>query len=164
MKTIQTLILFAVMVVLSSCNGEVKTVNSLETAQDSMSYALGLDIAFKAKTSFEGTKKEQFIQGYRDGLDSTKFLINPKHIEQIISDYSKIIRKQQRLRKEEKQLKDRLVKFADNKILGEQFLSENAKRKVLSLQKVDCNILLLKKGKGRSQHHCQLLKYIIKEV
>ena len=149
MKTIQLTILCAITLVIASCKSDVKPVNSLKNSQDSVSYALGMDVAFKSKTVFEGTKRDPFIQGYIDGLDSTRLLLDPKQIDKIISDYTKKIRKEQRIRKDAQLLKERLVKFADYKKSGEEFLKKNASKKGVVTTESGLQYMILKEGKGK---------------
>ena len=63
-----------------SCGNQLKEVKSLETRIDSASYALGLDMAIKVKANFKDADRDLFLQGYKNGIDSTNILINPKDL------------------------------------------------------------------------------------
>ena len=80
MKIIKGILTIAVVASMFSCGNQFKEVKSLETEIDSASYALGLDMAIKVKANFEEADRDLFLQGYKNGIDSTNLLINTKDL------------------------------------------------------------------------------------
>ena len=107
---------------LISCNNKPKEVTSLKTEIDSASYALGLDMAVKVKANFEEANTDLFLQGYRNGIDSTNLLIKQEDLNAFLSKFF------QKLQQEKAQ-KDAEKKFGAVKKAGEDFLAENKVKK-----------------------------------
>ena len=107
---------------LISCNNKPKEVTSLKTEIDSASYALGLDMAVKVKANFEEANTDLFLQGYRNGIDSTNLLIKQEDLNAFLSKFF------QKLQQEKAQ-KDAEKKFGVVKKAGEDFLAENKVKK-----------------------------------
>ena len=80
MKTVKTLVLFILTISLVSCNNQGPNVKSLDTAIDSVSYAIGLDMALKLKANFNEVNQDVFVQGFKNGMDSVNLLIQEKDI------------------------------------------------------------------------------------
>ena len=96
-----TKILAAAVVTLSivSCgNSQFETKKSLATEIDSVSYSLGLDMANKIKTNFDDIDQGLFVQGFKNGMDSTNLLVESKDINNILRSFFQ--KKQQEKMKE----------------------------------------------------------------
>lgn len=116
---------FAMLVALTSlisCNNKPKEVTTLKTEIDSASYALGLDMAVKVKANFEEANTDLFLQGYRNGIDSTNLLIKQEDLNAFLSKFF------QKLQQEKVQ-KEAEKKFGAVKKAGEDFLAENKVKK-----------------------------------
>lgn len=107
---------------LISCNNKPKEVTTLKTEIDSASYALGLDMAVKVKANFEEANTDLFLQGYRNGIDSTNLLIKQEDLNAFLSKFF------QKLQQEKAQ-KDAEKNFGAIKKAGEDFLAENKVKK-----------------------------------
>ena len=70
-------------VAFTSCNKQ-KRQDSLATEIDSVSYALGLDMANKIEINFPNANSAAFIGGYEDAADTTKVKIDIKDIDGIL--------------------------------------------------------------------------------
>tara|TARA_B100000809_G_scaffold263627_1_gene317325 strand:+ start:11052 stop:12023 length:972 start_codon:yes stop_codon:yes gene_type:complete len=70
-------------VAFTSCNKQ-KRQDSLATEIDSVSYALGLDMANKIKSNFPNANGTAFIGGYEDAADTTSVKIDIKSIDEIL--------------------------------------------------------------------------------
>ena len=75
MKVIKVVLSIATIAVLASCNNQGVTKKSLENEVDSASYALGLDMGSKLRVNFTEANNDLFVQGFRNGVDSTELLI-----------------------------------------------------------------------------------------
>ena len=122
MRILKNFVVILTISSLISCNSQVKEVKELKTEIDSASYALGLDMAIKVKANFEEANKELFLQGYRNGIDSTNLLIKPEDLNAFLGKFF------QKLQQEKAQ-KDAEKKFGVVKKAGEDFLAENKVKK-----------------------------------
>lgn len=132
-----------------SCNSK-KTVTkeSLKTEADSVSYALGLDIANTVGTNFEEVNNELFLAGYMNGMDSTNTFMDKIAAQTIIQMYlqknqAKIMQKQQ-----EKAAKDLESQFGDVKAAGESFLADNKSKEGVKTTDSGLQYIVLKEGTG----------------
>mgnify|MGYP000323950888 CR=1 FL=1 len=122
MRILKNFVVILTISSLISCNSQVKEVKELKTEIDSASYALGLDMAIKVKANFEEANKELFLQGYRNGIDSTNLLIKPEDLNAFLGKFF------QKLQQDIAQ-KDAEKKFGVVKKAGEDFLAENKVKK-----------------------------------
>ena len=87
MKTSKSILLATILVGLVSCNKLVEEKKSLENELDSVSYALGLDMAVKIKSNWDKADVDLYQQGFRNGMDSTNLLINPKDLNGLLNPF-----------------------------------------------------------------------------
>ncbi|WP_299007119.1 FKBP-type peptidyl-prolyl cis-trans isomerase [uncultured Tenacibaculum sp.] len=134
--------------VVSCSNGQFKEKSSLATEVDSVSYALGLDMANKIKVNFDDMDQGLFVQGFKNGMDSTNLLIESKDINNILRTFFQ--KKQQEKMKEmqEEQAKKAEVEFGDNKKAGEEFLAENKTKDGVQTTESGLQYIVLKEGEG----------------
>lgn len=137
LKNFAALLAVATMV---SCNNQPKEVSSLKTEIDSASYALGLDMAFKVKTNFEEANTDLFLQGYRNGIDSTNILIDQKELNTFLSGFFQKLQ-------QEKMKRDAEKNFGAVKKAGEDFLAENKVKKGIVTTESGLQYEVLKEGK-----------------
>ena len=148
MNTIKKITTVAILGTMVSCNSYKGDVKSLETEVDSVSYAIGLNMSTQFKTGFEEVNKDAFMQGYRNGSDSTNLLIDQKDVQKIINGYFQ--KKQQETMKEQqaKALKEAELKYADVKKEGEDFLVENKTKSGVVTTESGLQYIVLKEGTG----------------
>lgn len=134
--------------VVSCSNGQFQQKSSLATEVDSVSYALGLDMANKIKVNFDDMDQGLFVQGFKNGMDSTNLLIESKDINNILRTFFQ--KKQQEKMKEmqEEQAKKAEVEFGDNKKAGEEFLAENKTKDGVQTTESGLQYIVLKEGEG----------------
>ena len=148
MKLVKSLVAVAITVSMFSCGNQVKEVKTLNTEIDSVSYAIGLNMATQFKANLKEVNDDAFIQGYISGKDSTNLLVAQKDIQTIINTY---LRKQQTAKMEEqraKAAKEAEAKFGDNKIAGEDFLVENKSKEGVITTDSGLQYIILKEGTG----------------
>ncbi|MGY0427233.1 MAG: FKBP-type peptidyl-prolyl cis-trans isomerase, partial [Polaribacter sp.] len=148
MRILKSLTVLVITASLFSCGNQVKQVKSLKTEIDSVSYAIGLNMASQFKVSLKEVNSDAFIQGYLNGKDSTNLLVNVKDAQTIISTY---IRKKQMAEmkvKQEKAAKEAEVKFADNKKAGKDFLAANKTKKGVKTTASGLQYMVIKEGTG----------------
>lgn len=141
MKVIKSLALVAGLATMVSCNNQKADVKSLETEIDSASYALGMDMAIKIKSNFSEADTDMFLQGYRNGMDSTNMLMK----EEELGDFLRTFFQKQQMEKAQNEAK---VKFAEVKAAGEKFLAENKTKEGVVTTDSGLQYMVLKEGKG----------------
>lgn len=148
MKIVKTLTLLILTVGLASCNTQGIGKKSLETEIDSVSYALGLNMASQLKLNFKEVNENVFVQGYMNGMDSLNLLINEKDIKNIINIY---FQKQQQIKIKEQEaatIKDTEAMFGAIKKEGEEFLLKNKTKPGVITTASGLQYIVLKEGKG----------------
>ena len=134
--------------IVSCGNSQFKTKSSLATEVDSVSYSLGLDMANKIKTNFDDIDQGLFVQGFKNGMDSTNLLVESKDINNILRAFFQ--KKQQEKMKEQQalQAKKAEAEFGDHKKAGEDFLAENKTKDGVKTTATGLQYIVLKEGSG----------------
>ena len=141
MKIIKSVLTTVMIASMFSCANQLKEVKSLETEIDSASYALGLDMALKVKANFEEADRDLFIQGYKNGIDSTNLLISTKDLNGFLRGF---FQKQQ----QEKTAQRAEASFGKNKKAGEDFLAKNKTKQGVVETESGLQYMILKQGEG----------------
>lgn len=148
MKLIKFFAVLFLTAVVSSCNSQGITKKSLDTEIDSLSYAIGMDVARNVQTNVSEMNKDLFLQGFSSVLDSTDLLISKEDVQGILSAY---FQKKQQLDRE-KQQTDAITKaeeqFNDVKVAGEKFLEENKTKEGVKVTESGLQYLVMKEGTG----------------
>ena len=148
MKVIKLFLVGIVMSTLISCNSQNYSKSSLDTELDSVSYAVGMDMALKLKKNFSEVNEDAFVQGYKNGMDSVNLLLKEKDLNQILGDY---FRKKQRLKAEEAAAAAAAkaeLEYADLKKAGEKFIEDNKSKKGVKVTNSGLQYIVLKEGAG----------------
>jgi FKBP-type peptidyl-prolyl cis-trans isomerase len=148
MRIIKNLAAVAITVTMVSCGNQVKEVKSLETALDSVSYAVGLSMSGQLKSNFSEVNKAILNQGIRNGLDSTNLLIETKDIQKVLSDYFQKKQQDEMKGKQAAAAKEAEIKFAENKKAGEDFLAENKSKAGVKTTASGIQYIVMKEGSG----------------
>ncbi|NCT09204.1 MAG: FKBP-type peptidyl-prolyl cis-trans isomerase [Flavobacteriia bacterium] len=143
MKVLKSFIILAVVSSWISCNSQKKDVTSLKTEIDSASYALGLDMAIKVKANFKEGNTDLFLQGYRNGIDSTNLLMDQKDLNVFLGAF---FQKMQ----QEKMKKETEKNFGAVKKAGEDFLAENKVKQGIVTTESGLQYEILQKGSGEN--------------
>lgn len=148
MKLIKFFAVVFLTAIVSSCNSQGITKKSLDTEIDSLSYAIGMDVARNVQTNVSEMDKDLFLQGFKSVLDSTDLLINKEDVQGILSAY---FQKKQQLDRE-KQQADAIAKaeeeFNDVKVAGEKFLEENKTKEGVTVTESGLQYIVMKEGTG----------------
>jgi FKBP-type peptidyl-prolyl cis-trans isomerase FklB len=148
MKTSKSILLATILVGLVSCNKLVEEKKSLENELDSVSYALGLDMAVKIKSNWDKADVDLYQQGFRNGMDSTNLLINPKDLNGLLNPFFQKLQLEKRKAQFEKKDKEAVLKFSGVKKEGITFLEENKKKTGVKTTASGLQYLVMKQGKG----------------
>ena len=142
MKVIKFLVVVITVSTLMSGNGQNSSITSLETELDSVSYAVGMDMAIKLKKNFSEVNEDAFVQGYKNGMDSINLLLQEKDISVILGDYFRMKRQQEAAKKAK-------LKYQEIKISGEKFLEENKSNENVQVTDSGLQYIVLKQGNGQ---------------
>ncbi|CAM1372015.1 Peptidyl-prolyl cis-trans isomerase [Tenacibaculum litopenaei] len=150
MKITKFLAAAAVGLTIASCSnpGQVKEKSSLNSEIDSLSYSIGLDMANKIKANFKEMDHDLFVQGFRNGIDSTNLLIESAEVNNIIRAY---FQKQQEAKMkefQEEQRKKAEAEFGEYKKENEKFLEENKKKPGVKTTASGLQYEVIKEGEG----------------
>ncbi len=148
MKVIKFLFLSAIVISLASCNNQTSTLKSLDSEIDSVSYALGLDMGLKIKMNFDDINQNAYVQGMKNGIDSTNMLLDSKDLNTVINSYFQ--KKQQEKMKEQQEAaaKKAETDFADAKAAGEKFLEENKTKEGVITTDSGLQYIVMNEGSG----------------
>ncbi len=148
MKIIKFLAVIVLTTLVSSCNSQGVTNKPLKTEIDSVSYAIGMDVARNVKNSVSEMDTELFMQGFQNAMDSTKLLIDSDKSQTILSTYFRKKQEEQRAKQQEEQIAKAEEKFADNKLAGEKFLEENKTKEGVQTTASGLQYIVEKQGTG----------------
>lgn len=148
MKVIKFFTVLLISAVLFSCNSQGVSKKSLTNEIDTISYAIGLNMANNLKKNFSDIDNDLFVQGFKNGMDSTNLLIAGAKTDSILRVYFQ----KKQLADREKQKAEALAKaekdFADVKEAGIKFLEENKSKKGVHVTDSGLQYIVLKQGKG----------------
>lgn len=140
MKIIKFLGVVVATLVLASCGGKGVSKRTLKTELDSVSYAIGMDVAKNVKTNVSEIDSELFIQGYMNYLDSTNILIKEENSQEILSAYFQ--------KKQAENMKKQQEEAEKGKGVGEKFLEENKTKSGVKVTDSGLQYIVLKEGSG----------------
>ncbi len=138
MKLTKLMALGALGLAITSCSqGQVTTKKSLTSDIDSVSYALGLNMAEQLKANAKEIDSDLFVQGYLNGKDSANLLIDIKDIRKVMDGYFK--------KKQKRELEEKHGEF---KRENEKFLADNKSEKGVNTTPSGLQYIVLKEGTG----------------
>lgn len=148
MKVSKGLVVLIMSLSMISCNSEFKRSSSLETQLDTVSYAMGLNMAAQINQNFKEINKDLYVQAILDAMDSADLIIELKEAQPTVQAY--FTKKREKILKEQQanQMKDALEKFGDNKKAGEDFLAANKSKKGVITTASGLQYKVIKEGKG----------------
>lgn len=155
MKYLKSVITIFAFVVLVACNNQGVTKKELKTEVDSVSYAIGLNMANQMKVNFDEIDQDLFVQGFKNRMDSMNILIEDDKIMGILNTYfgKKQAEKQKKAQEEamkrrEEQAKKLEADFAEVKKEGEDFLVANKTKTGVKTTESGLQYKVLKQGTG----------------
>jgi FKBP-type peptidyl-prolyl cis-trans isomerase len=140
MKIIKLLVVVLATSILSSCGGQGVSKRTLKTEIDSVSYAIGMDVARNVKTNVAEMDSELFIQGFMNALDSTNILIKEENCQQVLSAY---------FQKKQAETAKKLQEDSEKeKGVGVKFLEDNKSKEGVKVTESGLQYIVLKEGSG----------------
>ncbi|KAB1159827.1 FKBP-type peptidyl-prolyl cis-trans isomerase [Tenacibaculum aiptasiae] len=134
----------------NNSNGQFKSSTSLDSELDSVSYAIGLDMANKIKSNFEEMNQDLFMQGFKNGMDSTSLLLETKDLNLILRSFFQKKQLEKMRKQQEEQAKKAEIEFGEYKKEGEKFIAENKIKEGVKTTASGLQYIVLKEGKGES--------------
>jgi len=148
MKVIKFLFLSAIVISLASCNNQASTLKSLDSEIDSVSYALGLDMGIKINVNFENINQDAYVQGLKNGIDSTNMLLDSKDLNTVINAYFQKLQQRKMKEQQEAAAKKAETDFAESKAAGEKFLEENKSKDGVVTTESGLQYIVMNEGSG----------------
>ena len=119
-----------------------KSVTTLETKQDSISYGIGMEIGMNFNTQSVDVNTDVFAQGFHDTYTESTPLLEESEMKIVTQNYRRELRlKQDELRKQQ---------IEENKVDGEKFLAENSTQAKVIVLPSGLQYEILVKGNGNT--------------
>ena len=149
MKLIKFLGITVLSLMVFSCNNKKTAVTktSLETEVDSVSYALGVDVATSIGTQFD-VNHDLFMAGYMGVMDTTELLVNKDYAKTIIQLYAQSHREEMMERQQALMAREAEKQYGANKEAGEKFLEENKSKEGVQVTDSGLQYIVLEEGTG----------------
>ncbi|SEB35408.1 FKBP-type peptidyl-prolyl cis-trans isomerase FklB [Tenacibaculum sp. MAR_2009_124] len=144
--------------VVSCSNGQYNSKKSLENQVDTISYAVGLNMANQIKANFEEVNEDLFIQGFKNGVDSTNMLLDAKEVPNILRNYFQKKNEERMKKMQEEQAKKAEAEFGEFKKENEKFLEENKTKDGVVTTASGLQYLVLNEGEGESPKETSKVK------
>ena len=141
MRIIKSVLATAVIASMVSCGNQRKQAKSLNTEIDSVSYAVGLNMAMQMENGFDEVDEAMFIQGFESGSDSLNQLIKKEDIQNILNTYFQ--------KKQQAEMAKKIEKSEENRKAGEAFLAENKTKEGVKTTESGLQYVVLKEGTGK---------------
>jgi len=160
MKTLKFLGAIVLVSSFFSCNNAQQgaTKKSLNTKIDSVSYAIGLDIANAMNTRMGELDKGIISQAFLGASDSTALLIDKVKAKTILSAYFQKKQEEQAKQQQAEALKKAEAQFGDLKAAGEKFLVENKTKEGVQTTASGLQYIVVKEGSGEKPNATSKVK------
>jgi FKBP-type peptidyl-prolyl cis-trans isomerase len=147
-KTIYIFMFFSLLLFFSCGQGEkpkTKTqsetpVTSIDSEEQKISYAMGYNMGNNFRQIYPNLDIDSLIQGIIDSINQKESLMTNDEIQKTLMQLQENMRKSQQVQKK--------AKAEENKIEGEKFLKENAKKKGIKVTKSGLQYQIIKPGNG----------------
>ena len=123
-----------------SCNQNGVSKKPLKTELDSVSYAIGMDVAKNVKKSFDEFDNDLFIQGFVNASDSVDIKIDEAKAQQLVRAYFQ--------KKQQEDMAKKQEEAKENKEAGDKFLAENKTKDGVVTTESGLQYIVLKEGTG----------------
>ena len=149
MKTIKILsVAVFASAILFSCNKNGVTNKPLNTEVDSVSYAIGMSTGMQIRKDFSEADIDLYIQGLRNGIDSTNILIEQAKLGSVIQPFFQKKQIEAQKKQQEEASKKTEETYNENKVAGENFLEENKEKEGVQTTASGLQYIVLKEGSG----------------
>lgn len=134
---------------MSSCgNNDSKDV-VLANEIDSVSYALGANMANNIVKDFSEANSDAFIKGFNDVLDSATLKITLEELQGVLQPFFQRKQQEAMIKQQQEAEKAAQEQFGDVKIQGEKFMEENKSNPGVKVTASGLQYIVMKEGKGK---------------
>lgn len=148
MRTGKILGILAITLSIVSCNKNGVSNKPLSTEVDSVSYSIGLGMGSQIRAGFDEINLDAYLQGLRNGMDSTDILIDQNETGRIIQAYMKERQAAEREKQAAEAAKKAEEQFGNIKEAGEKFLAENISKDGVQTTESGLQYIVLEEGTG----------------
>lgn len=140
---------FAVALLVVSCNQNGAQNKPLNTAADSLSYAIGMDVARNVSATFdEEFDHDLFYQGYKNVVDSADVKIDKNLVQGIIQTYMQKKQQEMAEKQQAEAAKKAEEQFGELKAAGEKLMAENISKEGVQTTESGLQYIVLEEGDG----------------
>ncbi|TXE06089.1 FKBP-type peptidyl-prolyl cis-trans isomerase [Seonamhaeicola algicola] len=140
---------FAVALLVVSCNQNGAQNKPLNTAADSLSYAIGMDVARNVSATFdEEFDHDLFYQGYKNVVDSADVKIDKNLVQGIIQTYMQKKQQEMAEKQQAEAAKKAEEQFGELKAAGEKLMAENISKEGVQTTESGLQYIVLEEGNG----------------
>lgn len=148
MKIVKVLGAVVLSSVVFSCGKQGVSNKPLTTEIDSVSYAIGVDVANSVGTNFDDIDNELFIQGYMNTLDSSNVKLDKATAQKVVQGYFQKNQAKIQAKQQAAAAKAAEAQFAEGKAASEKFLEENKAKEGVKVTDSGLQYIVLKEGTG----------------
>ncbi|WP_346882940.1 FKBP-type peptidyl-prolyl cis-trans isomerase [uncultured Algibacter sp.] len=132
--------LVTMVLLIVSCDKKGVAKKELKTELDSVSYAIGMDVAKNVKTSFDEFDNDLFMQGFVNVSDSTDIILDETKAQAVVRAY---------FQKKQKELAEKAKEDAEKaKEAGIKYLADNKSKEGVKTTESGLQYIVLKAGTG----------------
>lgn len=135
--------------IMSCSNGDSSADVTLTNEIDSVSYALGANMANNIAKDFSEANSEAFIKGFKDVLDSAEMVIPIEELQTVLQPFFQRKQQEAMIKQQEEAEKAANEQFGDVKVQGEKFLEDNKTKPGVKVTASGLQYIVMKEGKGK---------------
>lgn len=135
--------------IMSCSNGDSSADVTLTNEIDSVSYALGANMANNIAKDFSEANSEAFIKGFKDVLDSAEMVIPIEELQTVLQPFFQRKQQEAMIKQQEEAEKAANEQFGDVKVQGEKFLEDNKSKEGVKVTASGLQYIVMKEGKGK---------------
>jgi FKBP-type peptidyl-prolyl cis-trans isomerase len=122
---------------------------TLNNEIDSVSYALGANMATNIAKDFSEANTEAFIIGFKNVLDSAEMKIPTEQLQSVLQPFFQRKQQEAMIKQQAEAEKAAAEQFGDVKAQGEKFLEENKTKPGVKVTASGLQYMVMKEGKGK---------------
>lgn len=148
MKTVKVLGAVVLASVVFSCGKQGVSNKPLTTEVDSVSYAIGVDVANNVASSFDEISSELFIQGYMNTIDSSNVKLDRATAQKVVQGYFKKNQAKIQAKQQAAAAKAAEAQHAEGRAASIKFLEENKAKDGVKVTDSGLQYIVMNEGSG----------------
>lgn len=158
MKIVKYLSAAALVATVFSCGKQGVSNKPLNTEIDSVSYAIGVDVAKNVSSSFDEIDSELFIQGYMNTIDSAAVKLDGPAAQKVVQSYFQKNQAKIQAKQQAAAAKAAEAQYAQGKAASETFLEENKAKEGVQVTDSGLQYLVMNEGTGDKPTPASIVK------